>query len=55
MIRTLKSLFRNKAGVTAIEYGVLAALIIVAAVTAIGLVGGQLNTTFGTIQTALTP
>lgn len=40
-------------GVTAIEYGLIAALIAVAAVTAMGLVGTQLNTVFNNIVTQL--
>ena len=46
---------RDESGATAIEYGLIAAGIGVAIVTAVGLVGGQLNTLFGTIKTDLTP
>jgi pilus assembly protein Flp/PilA len=46
---------RNEDGATAVEYGIMVALIAVAIVTAVGLVGDQLNTLFGTVVTALTP
>jgi len=44
---------RNEAGATAIEYGLIAALIAVAAVTAMGNLGDELKTTFGGVQTDL--
>jgi pilus assembly protein Flp/PilA len=42
-------LIQDEAGVTAIEYGLIAALIAVAAVTIMGTVGGNLSTTFSTV------
>ena len=39
-------LLRDEQGATAIEYGLIAALIAVAAITAMGALGSQLNTTF---------
>jgi len=45
----------SESGVTAIEYGLLAALIAVAIVTSVTLVGTKLVTVFGKISTALTP
>jgi pilus assembly protein Flp/PilA len=44
---------KNEDGATAIEYGLIAALIGVAIITAVGLVGTSLNTTFDTISTKL--
>jgi pilus assembly protein Flp/PilA len=44
---------KNESGATAIEYGLIAALIGVAIVAAVTAVGGQLNTLFGTIKTDL--
>lgn len=44
---------REEDGVTAIEYGLIAALIAVAIITAVTLVGTKLNTTFNRIATAL--
>ena len=39
-------LIRNEEGATAIEYGLIAALIAVAAITALTSIGGNLNKTF---------
>lgn len=50
---SLKRFLKNEDGATAIEYGLIAALIGVAIITAVGLVGGSLNTTFSTISTKL--
>ncbi|HEX4028542.1 MAG TPA: Flp family type IVb pilin [Rhizomicrobium sp.] len=41
---------RDESGATAIEYGLIAALIAVVIITAITAVGTQLSTTFNTIQ-----
>lgn len=49
----LKSFLEKDEGVTAIEYGLIAALIAVVIIAAITLVGTELNTTFTTIQQAL--
>jgi pilus assembly protein Flp/PilA len=46
-------LFRDERGVTAVEYGLLAALISIAAVTAITSVGTTLTTTFNDIASRL--
>jgi len=54
MIKTfLKTLRREEKGATAIEYGLIAALIAVAAITALQGVGTSLNTTFTNISTAM--
>ena len=49
MFATLKRLFKSEDGVTAIEYGLIAALIAVAAVTVMGTVGTNLTNTFTTV------
>ena len=49
----LKSLIEQDEGVTAIEYGLIAALIAVVIIAAITVVGTELNTTFTAISTAL--
>jgi pilus assembly protein Flp/PilA len=49
----LKRFLKNEDGATAIEYGLIAALIGVAIITAVGLVGDELKTTFNTIDTKL--
>lgn len=46
MLTTLKQLLSNESGVTAIEYGLIAALIAVAAVTVMSTVGSSLSNTF---------
>ena len=53
MIKFLK-LIKNEDGATAIEYGLIAALIAVAAITALTTVGTQLNTTFSKVGSSLT-
>jgi pilus assembly protein Flp/PilA len=45
----LANLIRDEAGVTAIEYALIAALIAVAAIAAFTLVGTSLSTTFSMI------
>jgi pilus assembly protein Flp/PilA len=45
-----KKLIKNEKGATAIEYGLIAALIAVAAITAMGGLGNQLSNTFGAVD-----
>lgn len=49
----IKRFWIDEEGVTAIEYGLIAALIAVAIIAAVRLVGTNLNTTFGRVATAL--
>ena len=49
----INKFFRNEEGATAIEYGLIAALIAVAAITAMGAVGDQLNNTFTEVSTEM--
>lgn len=49
------NLLRDEEGATAIEYGLIAALIAVVAIGAMTTVGDQLTTIFENITTALTP
>jgi pilus assembly protein Flp/PilA len=44
------NLMRDKRGATAIEYGLIAALIAVAAITAMTALGNQLSTTFSNVS-----
>ena len=46
-------LIKNEEGATAIEYGLIAALIAVAAIGAMTAIGTQLNTTFSTVASSL--
>jgi pilus assembly protein Flp/PilA len=48
-----KNLVRDEQGATAIEYGLIAALIAVAAITAMTALGGSLNTTFTNVSDTL--
>ncbi len=52
MIKFLK-LIKNSKGATAIEYGLIAALIAVAAIAAMGKIGTQLGATFNNVATDL--
>jgi len=49
MLSMIRRLLNNEDGVTAIEYGLIAALIAVAAVAVMGTVGTNLSTTFNTV------
>jgi pilus assembly protein Flp/PilA len=53
MFKTFFKIFRNEDGATAIEYGLIAALIAVAAVTIMGTVGTNLTNTFTTVANKL--
>jgi pilus assembly protein Flp/PilA len=53
MIASLVKLFKNEDGATAIEYGLIAALIAVAAIAAFQMVGTSLSTTFNHVATQL--
>jgi pilus assembly protein Flp/PilA len=52
MIKFLK-LIKNDKGATAIEYGLIAALIAVAAIAAMGNIGNSLATTFNEVASQL--
>ena len=45
-MKLFRDLFANEDGATAIEYGLIAALVAVAAIGAMGALGTSLNTTF---------
>ena len=49
-MRFLKNLVANNRGATAIEYGLIAALIAVAAIGAMAALGGKLNNTFSNVS-----
>jgi len=53
-LTTLARLLKNEDGATAIEYGLIAALIAVASVAAMTTVGTDLTTLFTNIGTSLT-
>jgi len=49
-MQTLRKIIGNNKGATAIEYGLIAALIAVAAITAMSNLGGQLGNTFNQVK-----
>ena len=52
-MKFFKALFRDETGATAIEYGLIAALIAVAAIAAMQGLGGQLSATFNTTSSSM--
>lgn len=52
-VSAFKAFAADENGVTAIEYGLIAALVGVAIVTSVKALGGQLDTTFNAVITAL--
>ena len=53
MTNLVYRLFRDESGVTAIEYGLIAALIAVIIIGAVTVVGTNLSTTFSTVAGSL--
>ena len=49
----IRKFIKNSKGATAIEYGLIAALIAVAAVSAMSTLGGKISTTFNNVSTNL--
>ena len=49
-MQTIRKFLKNNKGATAIEYGLIAALIAVAATVAMGGLGNQLKTTFNNVN-----
>ena len=54
MFKLIRKLRKDEGGATAIEYGLIAALISVAAIVALNAVGGSLNNMFNSVSTELT-
>lgn len=52
-MHSLKAFFRDQNGATAIEYGLIAALIAVVIITGVTAVGTQLSTTFTNLSANL--
>ncbi len=52
-MKLIKKLFKNEEGATAIEYGLIAALIAVAAIVAMGQLGNSLSNTFNEVNNSL--
>lgn len=49
----IREILKDQEGATAIEYGLIAALIAVAAITAMGALGNSLSSTFSGVSTKL--
>ena len=52
-MQKIRNFIKNSKGATAIEYGLIAALIAVAAIAAMQGLGNQLKTTFGQVTTSM--
>ena len=53
MLNTLKSILGDESGATAIEYGLIAALVSVAAIVALTTMGSSLDSMFTTVSNEL--
>jgi pilus assembly protein Flp/PilA len=53
IVSAVKTFVADENGVTAIEYGLIAALVGVAIVASVKALGGQLETTFTTVSNAM--
>lgn len=53
MLTMLKTFARNEKGATAIEYGLIAALIAIALITALTTLGGSLSSMFDTVASSV--
>lgn len=53
MFETIKSFLSDESGATAIEYGLIAALVSVAAIAALQSLGGSLEAIFGVVSDEL--
>ncbi|MFW2852095.1 Flp family type IVb pilin [Sphingomonas sp. TX0543] len=49
-MQKIRTFLKNSKGATAIEYGLIAALIAVAAISAMGALGNKLTTTFNNVS-----
>ncbi len=53
MLKTLKTFVKDESGATAIEYGLIAALVAVGLIAALTALGGALQNIFNTVATTL--
>ena len=49
----VRKMIKNSKGATAIEYGLIAALVAIAAITAMGNLGTKISTTFNNVSASL--
>ena len=52
-MNTFRKFLKDESGATAIEYGLIAALVSVVLIGVLGLLGNNLNSTFNTVATKL--
>ncbi len=55
MMKQFKMFMKDEEGASAVEYGLLVALIEAAIILTVQTLGGTLNTVFGNVNTALQP
>ncbi len=55
MMKHLKMFMQDEEGASAVEYGLLVALIAAVIILSVQALGGTLNTVFGGVNTSLTP
>lgn len=55
MTKFISQFINDESGATAIEYGLIAALIAVVIIAAVGALGTQLSSTFESVTAGLTP
>ncbi len=53
MLERLKAAWKDEEGPTAVEYGLMVALIAVAIIVTVKALGAKLDTTFGTVTTSM--
>ncbi len=53
MLKVIRAFANDESGATAIEYGLIAALVSVAAIGALTALGGSLNSLFTTVSSAV--
>ncbi len=53
MLQRLRAIWKDEEGPTAVEYGLMVALIAVAIITTVGLLGGKLDATFTTVKNSM--
>jgi pilus assembly protein Flp/PilA len=53
MVAAMKRFWNDESGATAVEYGLMVALIAVAIIVTVGLIGTRLNAKFETVSTSL--
>lgn len=53
MMKKVQAFLADEQGATAVEYGMMVALIAAVIVAVVGLIGTQLNTKFGEVLTAI--